>query len=120
MLLEQSWTASRVGAHQFMTQRRQFLKQLLGITAGAAASRGLPVMARTSSDSFTMPDEGAPHKCTWMAFIANKTIWSRRQRPAVERELALIAKTIARYEPVSLLVPQSHKARLSRYKPLTP
>ncbi len=67
-------------------------------------------MARTSSDSFTMPDEGAPHKCTWMAFIANKTIWSRRQRPAVERELALIAKTIARYEPVSLLVPQSHKA----------
>lgn len=51
-----------------------------------------------------MPEESAPHAKTWMAFVANDYIWSNKQIPEVKRNLVLIAKTIAKYEPVSLLV----------------
>lgn len=51
-----------------------------------------------------MPDESHSHKRTWMAFVANDYVWSRRQIPEVKRNLALIANTIAKYEPVSILV----------------
>jgi agmatine deiminase len=51
-----------------------------------------------------MPDEGELHKGTWMAFGASQNIWGRRLLPEVRRNLATIAKTIARYEPVSMLV----------------
>jgi agmatine deiminase len=48
-----------------------------------------------------MPDESAPHKRTWMACIASYDIGEERQVPVVQRNLATIAKTIAKYEPVS-------------------
>lgn len=51
-----------------------------------------------------MPDEAEPHTCTWMAFGANKTIWGAKLLPEVQRNLALIANTIAKYEPVNMLV----------------
>lgn len=51
-----------------------------------------------------MPDEGEPHKRTWMAFGAHKNIWGAKLLPEVQRNLALIASTIARFEPVSMLV----------------
>lgn len=54
--------------------------------------------------SLIMPEEGEPHERTWMSFVANDYIWSKKQIPEVKRNLALIAKTIAKYEPVSILV----------------
>jgi agmatine deiminase len=51
-----------------------------------------------------MPDEGAPHQRTWMAFGASGKIWGKKLLPEVQRNLATIALTIAKYEPVSLLV----------------
>ncbi|MEL6495629.1 MAG: agmatine deiminase family protein [Cyanobacteria bacterium J06623_7] len=51
-----------------------------------------------------MPEESEPHKRTWMSFVASNRIWSKRQIPEVKRNLAAIAKTIAKYEPVSMLV----------------
>lgn len=51
-----------------------------------------------------MPDEAAPHERTWMAFGASERIWGRALLPRVRRDLATIANTIARYEPVSMLV----------------
>ncbi len=51
-----------------------------------------------------MPEEGDAHKRTWMAFIARDDIWAKNQIPEVHRNLVSIAKTIAKYEPVSLLV----------------
>lgn len=53
---------------------------------------------------FMMPEESETHERTWMAFVANDYIWSKRQIPEVKRNLVLIAKTIAKYEPVSVLV----------------
>lgn len=51
-----------------------------------------------------MPEESEKHKRTWMAFIASPEIWQKRQVLAVQKDLARIAKTIAKYEPVTLLV----------------
>ncbi len=51
-----------------------------------------------------MPDESEPHQRTWMAFGASKKVWGGKLLPEVQRNLALIARTIAKYEPVSMLV----------------
>lgn len=51
-----------------------------------------------------MQEESEPHERTWMAFIANDEVWSAKQIPEVKKNLALVAKTIAKYEPVSMLV----------------
>ena len=57
--------------------------------------------------NWSMPDEADPHKRTWMAFGASKKVWGSKLLPEVQRNLALIAKTIAKYEPVSMLVRES-------------
>lgn len=51
-----------------------------------------------------MPDESDPHQRTWMAFGASQKIWGAKLLPEVQRNLATIARTIARFEPVSMLV----------------
>lgn len=51
-----------------------------------------------------MPDENAPHRRTWMAFGASDEIWGEELLPEVRHNLATIARTISRYEPVSMLV----------------
>jgi agmatine deiminase len=51
-----------------------------------------------------MPDEGAGHIATWMAFGPSEAIWGKRLLPVVRENLAAIANTIARYEPVKMLV----------------
>lgn len=51
-----------------------------------------------------MPDEGEPHKRTWMAFGASEAIWGRWLLPEVQRNLATLALTIAEFEPVTMLV----------------
>ncbi len=52
----------------------------------------------------SMPEESEEHKRTWMSFVASDTIWASNQIAEVKRNLALIATTIAKYEPVSILV----------------
>lgn len=53
---------------------------------------------------WVMPDEASLHKRTWMSFIASYDIWAEKQVPEVQKNLASIAKTIAKYEPVTLLI----------------
>ena len=50
-----------------------------------------------------MPDEAEPHKRTWMAFGASRDVWGKKLHAEVQRNLAAIARAIARYEPVSML-----------------
>lgn len=57
----------------------------------------------------TLQEKSQKHKRTWMAFIANNYIWSKKQIPIVKRNLALLASTIAKYEPVSILVNPNDK-----------
>ena len=66
-----------------------------------------------------MPDEGELHTRTWMCLVANEEIWSQRQIPEVKRNLILIAKTIAQYEPVSMLVrPQDYDFAIEQFRHL--
>lgn len=50
-----------------------------------------------------MPDESEPHECTWMAFPGSEDIWDDLL-PDVQENVALIARTIVKYEPVRMLV----------------
>ncbi|MDH2380618.1 agmatine deiminase family protein [Bradyrhizobium sp. CER78] len=51
-----------------------------------------------------MPDEGAPHAATWMAFGASAAIWGGKLLPVARENLANIARAIAAYERVNMLV----------------
>ena len=85
--------------------RREFIQ--LSILFGGDALLSvcnIEAASRANLKQWYMPDEGAPHKRTWMSFIASYEIWEDRQVPEVHRNLAEITKTIARYEPVSMLV----------------
>ena len=61
-----------------------------------------------------MPDESEPHKRTWMAFGASKSVWGGKLLPEVQRNLALIARTIAKYEPVTMLVREEEHERAKK------
>ncbi|MGH8083560.1 MAG: agmatine deiminase family protein [Lysobacter sp.] len=63
--------------------------------------------AEDDKDVWLMPDESDPHERTWMAFGASKAVWGSDLVPEVQRNLATIARTIAQYEPVSMLVRSS-------------
>jgi agmatine deiminase len=82
-------------------------------TAGALTGLGMvagPKAAAQSPKRWHMPDEGEAHQRTWMAFGASEAIWGKKLLPEVRRNLVLLAQTIARYEPVSLLVRKSEMA----------
>lgn len=92
-----------------MITRRQFLHSAGLLTANLlvgceAAPRGDENNLNNFDQAWFMPDEAEPHQRTWMAFGASETIWGKKLLPEVQRNLATIAKTIARYEPVSMLV----------------
>jgi agmatine deiminase len=88
-----------------MSTRREFI-QSIGILVGGVlfgCSRSAWSMSSDKTVWF-MPDEGEPHQRTWMAFGAHKRIWGNTLLSEVQQNLAVIAKTIAAFEPVSMLV----------------
>ena len=94
-----------------MVTRRTVLQSLGILGAGALLGTGKESLAVAATKAgWVMPDEGDPHKRTWMAFGASAKVWGRRLLPEVQRNLATIALTIARYEPVSMLVRQEDLA----------
>lgn len=56
-----------------------------------------------------MQEESEEHKKTWMTFVANDYIWAPNQIQEVKNNLALLAITIAKYEPVSILLDKYDK-----------
>ncbi len=95
-----------------MITRRTILKSLGLLTAATLLGSAKEAVAMANhQDVWFMPDESAPHKRTWMAFGASQEIWGRKLLPDVQRTVATIALTIAKYEPVSMLVRQSDLPR---------
>lgn len=88
-----------------MITRREFIQSVSVLAGGMqlACSKGALSMSNDQNVWF-MPDEGEPHKRTWMAFGADERIWGAKLLPEVQKNLALIARTIAAFEPVSMLV----------------
>ncbi|WP_390889958.1 agmatine deiminase family protein [Roseofilum reptotaenium] len=79
-------------------------KNMTGCSAVSSPVSPTPTPSMSSNSSFFMPDEGEPHLCTWMAFSASPDIWGREDFRYVQDDLARIAKAIAQYEPVKMLV----------------
>jgi agmatine deiminase len=121
-----------------MSSRRTFLHQCSGSGAAVALSHllaacgggsesqaaPLPAGGGTTTGSgaagqdgvgWAMPDEGAPHLATWMAFGPSEAVWGRRLLAPAQDALARIANAIVGYEPVRMLVRQSELA-LARSK----
>lgn len=91
--------------------RRTFVQSTMAAVGGwllaGCDDSTSPVGSRGSQDDgriWVMPEEGEPHRRTWMAFAASERIWGAKLVPEVQRNLATIATTIARFEPVSMLV----------------
>ncbi|MFJ4657070.1 agmatine/peptidylarginine deiminase [Nocardia sp. NPDC088792] len=94
-------------------RRRTFVQTSMAalgsVLLAACNDKSLPLGGGPSGEhddgrTWLMPDEGQPHTRTWMAFAANERIWGANLVPEVQRNLAGIATTIARFEPVSMLV----------------
>uniref|UniRef100_A0AAU2JJI6 Agmatine deiminase family protein n=1 Tax=Streptomyces sp. NBC_00049 TaxID=2903617 RepID=A0AAU2JJI6_9ACTN len=87
--------------------RRRFLAAA-GLTAAAAAltvAEGRAGAAsrpeRAAAGTFQVPIEDVRHTRTWMAWPDSTSIWANKLS-GVQTDIALIARTIAKYEPVYL------------------
>ncbi len=88
-----------------MQSRRAFLKLNLWLGGSTFMSTlNIKASEKLNSNAWFMPEEADAHARTWMSFIASYDIWEESQVPRVQADLASIAKTIAKYEPVSMLV----------------
>lgn len=90
--------------------RRDALRSLAGLATGALLASKDTFAQSEAPAPYRMPDEGETHACTWMAFGASKAVWGAKLLPEVQRNLATIALTISRYEPVFMLVRPEEKA----------
>lgn len=57
-----------------------------------------------TTEKYTMPSEEATHDSTWVAYVADPDIWGKDLADTVKENLATIASSIARFEPVHLAV----------------
>ncbi|MFH8689774.1 agmatine/peptidylarginine deiminase [Streptomyces anulatus] len=96
--------------------RRRFLAAA-GLTAAGAAlaavqSRAGAVPARRpAAGAFRVPVEDVRHTRTWMAWPDSTAIWSGGGLAGIQADIALIARTIARYEPVVMCANSASAAR---------
>ncbi|MFJ8165818.1 agmatine/peptidylarginine deiminase [Streptomyces sp. NPDC096136] len=60
-----------------------------------------------------VPADDVPHARTWMSWPSRKSVWGR-QLAGVQEDIALIARTIAAFEPVVMCVPDDYSAREAR------
>lgn len=98
-----------------MSTRRDFIKQLMAASGGgAAASLGLgfgaPGVFAASAGRWYMPDEHGPQARVILAFGASSRVWED-WAGAVNDTIALLARTIARYQPVTVLCRASQLAQ---------
>lgn len=94
-----------------MPTRRSFIAGSLALGTGLQAPAGI---AEETPAMWRMPEEGEPHAATWMSFGASTRIWGKWLQPAVQENLAGIAKAIAAYEPVHMLVRENEQAIAAR------
>ncbi|WP_414720871.1 agmatine deiminase family protein [Streptomyces sp.] len=97
--------------------RRKFLAATALTAAGAALAAAearagaASASARSASaGSFAVPIEDVRHTRTWMAWPDSTSIW-RGKLGGVQADIALIARTVAKYEPVIMCANSASAAR---------
>jgi len=99
--------------------RRHFL-QMAGATTTAAVlgshASGASAQSCTtpSNDTMVAPAEDQLHARTWMAWPSSIAIWGSDLLPGIQADISLIARTIAKYEPVVLCADGSYNASIAR------
>lgn len=94
-------------------------RAFLGVAAGAVAGCVSPqqdadtAVDRELAGRWHVPAEDVEHRRTWMAWPSSRAIWGR-WLPGVQRDIALIARTIGRFEPVVMLARDAGAARQAR------
>lgn len=107
---------------QANTARRNFLKYSgMGAAAGLLGGHMAGALAQVCpppppATTFVAPHEAALHARTWMAWPSSTAIWGSALLPGIQADIALIAKTIAKYEPVILCADGSTHASNARNK----
>jgi agmatine deiminase len=82
----------------------------------SATAKGDPVTAKGEPvTSFKVPLDSVAHTRTWMAWPDSVAIWGADLLPGVQSDIALTARTIARYEPVIMC---ANAASVSRARAL--
>jgi agmatine/peptidylarginine deiminase len=98
-----------------MPTRRDFIKQASVVAGvGIAASLGLTRVQAAVAQGWHMPDEGDKHPRAFIAFGAQEAIWADFTAD-VQAALGLIARTIARYEPVTVFCRQRERALAEKH-----
>lgn len=69
----------------------------------SGAEESALLLPAPAKQGWFMPSEQTQHKRCWMAWPARKDLWKDRF-DAVRQDIARLAQTIARFEPVSMLV----------------
>jgi agmatine deiminase len=90
-----------------MSTRRDFMKHLsmaagLGVVASLSVGLHAPRARAALANSWYMPDEHGLQERVFLAFAASSTVWQDWATP-VNNCIALLAKTIAKYQPVTVL-----------------
>jgi agmatine deiminase len=83
-------------------KRRALLGRMASL--GGLALAGVPLRALAAGEGWQMPDEADNHRGTWMSFGPSEDVWGRRLLKPVREHLAGIARAIAAFEPVHMLV----------------
>ncbi|MEY9874673.1 agmatine deiminase [Streptacidiphilus sp. MAP12-33] len=85
-------------------------QSLFGRLFGRPQQSGEPAPARHRG---RVEADDVPHARTWMSWPASHSIWGR-QLDGVQRDIALIARTVARFEPVTLCAADEYAAAEAR------
>ncbi|MFF4741004.1 agmatine/peptidylarginine deiminase [Streptomyces sp. NPDC001262] len=64
-------------------------------------------------NEWRVPADDVPHTRTWMSWPSRRSVWGRRLA-GVQQDIALIARTVAAYEPVIMCAPDETAARAAR------
>ncbi|WP_372405340.1 agmatine/peptidylarginine deiminase [Streptomyces luteireticuli] len=87
-------------------------KRLLAALLGPRRSPGaLPDGPRGAG--WRVPADDVPHARTWMSWPSRRSVWGRRLG-GVQQDIALIARTVAAYEPVIMCAPDGTTAEAAR------
>jgi len=102
-----------------MSTRRDFIKQLtaaagLGVVASMGIGLSAPQVRAALGNSWYMPDENEFQERIFLAFAASAATWEDWAAP-VNDCIALLARTIARYQPVTVLC-RANQLALARRK----
>lgn len=94
---------------------------VLGAAVAGAAGLALggqvawSASASAAAAGLRVPCDDVPHVRTWMAWPTRTSIWGRTLS-GIQNDVALIARTIARYEPVIMCAPDASSATAARAK----